>query len=117
METELLTVQVVFALPTRIWRVDLHLAAGTTVAQALQASGYAQQFPQYAAEQLRVGIFGQECGLDRQLAQGDRLEIYRPLAFDPMESRRRRARHRQAFMTKPRNAPRQRKGRRDASSA
>lgn len=109
MVTETLSVQVVFALPSDVWRADLQLHPGATVYQALLASGYAQQFPDRPISALRVGIYGQECSQDRELAQGDRVEIYRPLDFDPMESRRRRAAHRQAFMTKPRNAPRQRK--------
>jgi putative ubiquitin-RnfH superfamily antitoxin RatB of RatAB toxin-antitoxin module len=32
----------------------------------------------------------------KPLADGDRVEIYRGLSFDPMESRRRRAEHRRA---------------------
>ena len=54
-------------------------------------------------------MFGQACEFDRVLADQDRVEVYRALVFDPMESRRRRAVHRQAFMTKPKNRPRRRK--------
>ncbi|WP_195846919.1 RnfH family protein, partial [Bordetella pertussis] len=34
---------------------------------------------------------------DAPLADGDRVEIYRGLSFDPKESRRRRAEHRRAL--------------------
>lgn len=39
-----------------------------------------------------VGIYGEVCGRDRLVEDGDRIELYRPLAFDPKESRRKRER-------------------------
>ncbi len=42
-----------------------------------------------------MGVYGQRCRDDYILADGDRLELYRPLQFDPKESRRRRAMHKQ----------------------
>ena len=39
----------------------------------------------------KIGIFGKLTQLDRELATGDRVEIYRPLIADPKEARRRRA--------------------------
>ena len=41
-----------------------------------------------------VGIWGRVAGLETELAEGDRVEIYRPLAMDPKEARRLRARRR-----------------------
>jgi len=41
-----------------------------------------------------VGIFGKVVEEDAPLTDGDRVEIYRPLAADPKEARRRRARGR-----------------------
>jgi len=41
-----------------------------------------------------AGIYGRRVPLDTQLADGDRVEILRPLAADPKEARRRRARQR-----------------------
>jgi putative ubiquitin-RnfH superfamily antitoxin RatB of RatAB toxin-antitoxin module len=43
-----------------------------------------------------VGIFGRAAEPQARLADGDRVEIYRGLSFDPKESRRRRAEHRRA---------------------
>ena len=40
----------------------------------------------------RIGIFGKVVDPGTRLADGDRVEIYRPLALDPKEARRRRAR-------------------------
>jgi putative ubiquitin-RnfH superfamily antitoxin RatB of RatAB toxin-antitoxin module len=61
---------------------SLNLPAGATVRDALAASGL---------EAHACGIFGKRVALDRKLAEGDRVEIYRPLAIDPKEARRRRA--------------------------
>ena len=61
---------------------SLNLPAGATVRDALAASGL---------EGPACGIFGKRVALDRKLAEGDRVEIYRPLALDPKEARRRRA--------------------------
>jgi putative ubiquitin-RnfH superfamily antitoxin RatB of RatAB toxin-antitoxin module len=109
METDSIAVQVVYAEPATVWQADLRLPAGSTVGHALQASRFARLFPNYPYDDLKVGVYGQECPLSHVLADGDRVEIYRPLVFDPMESRRRRALHRKAFMTKPKNRPRRRK--------
>lgn len=99
MGTEI-SVEVVYALAASAWRVPLRLPAGSTMEQALDASGFAGRFPDYPQHALAAGVYGQACSLDRVLQDGDRVEIYRPLTFDPMESRRRRAEHRKAFMTK-----------------
>ena len=44
-----------------------------------------------------MGVFGRAVRPDTALNDGDRLEIYRGLTFDPKESRRRRAEHRRAL--------------------
>lgn len=87
-------VRVVYALASKVWKDDLVLPPGTTVALAVSASNIPDSVPGYQAETVTFGIFGQNCKPGRVLADGDRVEIYRPLAFDPMESRRRRAAHR-----------------------
>ncbi|WP_255474821.1 RnfH family protein [Pusillimonas sp. ANT_WB101] len=78
-----------------IWQKSLSLAFGTTVGQAISESGFFDCHPQYSRQALVVGIYGKACAPERQLLDGDRIEIYRPLNFDPMESRRRRAQHKQ----------------------
>jgi putative ubiquitin-RnfH superfamily antitoxin RatB of RatAB toxin-antitoxin module len=45
-------------------------------------------------EHAKVGLFGQVVAVERKLSAGDRLEIYRPLAMDPKDSRRARAKRR-----------------------
>src|SRR5690606_24082038 len=94
------SIEVVYAQEQTVWRLALKLAPGSTVEQAVAASGFARCFPEYPQEALAVGIYGQVRNAGHVLADGDRIEIYRPLVFDPMESRRRRAEHKKAFMTK-----------------
>lgn len=77
-------VEVVYALPDGARCVTLELAAGARVRDALAASGFEMNNP--------VGIFGKRVPLEHPLCDGDRVEIYRPLAIDPKEARRRRAR-------------------------
>ncbi|NYT86055.1 RnfH family protein [Pollutimonas harenae] len=95
-----ISIEVVYAQAESAWRKHVTMTAGSTVEEALAASRFALHFPDYPQESLAVGIYGQSCTLTRVLTDGDRIEIYRPLTFDPMESRRRRATHRKAFMTK-----------------
>uniref|UniRef100_UPI00334153A2 RnfH family protein n=1 Tax=Castellaniella defragrans TaxID=75697 RepID=UPI00334153A2 len=83
----------VFAAPTGIWREDLELPPGATVAEAVAHSVFAQRYPEYADPLPALGIHGERCAPQRVLCDGDRIEIYRPLVFDPLESRRRRVRH------------------------
>lgn len=76
-------VEVLRALPGRHERTALVLEEGATVRDALRASGYALDEA--------AGIFGRRVPLDTVLADGDRVEVYRPLAMDPKQARRRRA--------------------------
>ena len=71
--------------------VALTLPAGATVADAWQASGFAQRVPGLTAHDGNVGIHSKPCTLATVLREGDRVEVYRPLQADPKDSRRRRA--------------------------
>ena len=62
----------------------VELAAGATLGDAILAAGL-------AAQGMKTGIFGKLAGPETVLKDGDRVEIYRPLALDPKEARRRRA--------------------------
>lgn len=87
-------VEVVYALPHDQRLVAVDLEPGATVADAVAASGLADVFPEIDARAGPFGVFGEHCAADRVLEAGDRVEIYRPLAVDPREARRLRARAR-----------------------
>lgn len=76
--------------PRQVRQWDLSLPAGSTVAQALAASGVLLEFPELAESRLSVGIWGRKTGLRQLLHPHDRLEIYRPLRVDPKIARRER---------------------------
>ncbi len=84
------SVEVVCAWPGRVWLRRLDLPSGSTVLDAVNASGCQQAL---ADEVLgdRYGVFGQIVEGGRCLRDGDRVEIYRPLLADPKEARRQRA--------------------------
>lgn len=85
---------VCYALPGQAWLRELDLPEGATAAQAIEASGFRQAFADTDPLAHGLALYGQPCAPDRVLREGDRVEILRPLVFDPKESRRRRAEHR-----------------------
>jgi|SRR5690606_669534 len=91
-----LHISVCFADAHTVWQRRVQLAAPATVADAIKASGFAEAYPHIDAYANGVGVYGVLRDAQFCLRSGDRVEIYRPLVFDPMESRRRRARHRAA---------------------
>lgn len=78
-----------------VWQQNLDVPVGCSVEQALAASEFERLFPQVAWRANGVGLFGQRVRPEHRLSHQDRIEIYRELVFDPKESRRRRALHRQ----------------------
>lgn len=86
-----ITVTVAFARPERQWLRSVRLPVGSVVADAISASGIAGLHPELVIGAGNIGIFSRLVGLDQVLADGDRVEIYRPLTRDPKESRRLRA--------------------------
>jgi putative ubiquitin-RnfH superfamily antitoxin RatB of RatAB toxin-antitoxin module len=86
-------VQLCYARPDRQFLLDLTVAPGTTILQAIERSGIVQQAPEIDVSVMRVGIYGKLKALDTVLREHDRVEIYRALIADPKETRRRRALH------------------------
>lgn len=81
-------VQVCYPLPGEPRLRELTMAEGSTVRDAVIASGL---LPEYEPEHCAVGIFGKKKAPETLLREGDRVEIYRPLVADPKDARRRRA--------------------------
>ena len=75
---------------TREWQ--LRLAAGSTVADAIAASGLHAEFPALDFDALGVGVWGRKAGPQQPLHDRDRVEVYRPLMVDPKVARRERFR-------------------------
>lgn len=90
-----LAVEVVLALEDRQLVTALEVEPGTTLAEAILRSGLQARTQeldlQLDLSTAAVGIFGRLRERDTVLADGDRVEIYRPLLADPKDARRRRA--------------------------
>jgi putative ubiquitin-RnfH superfamily antitoxin RatB of RatAB toxin-antitoxin module len=88
---ELLTIEVIYALPAKQQLVTLKLPSGSTVREAIEASGLLQKYPEIDLAKNKIGVFAKLSKLDALLQDHDRVEIYRPLIADPKEVRRQRA--------------------------
>lgn len=84
-------VDVTYARPDRQLSLPVELNIGCSVKDAIVKSGIIDHFPEISLSQIKVGIFGKTCRLEKPLAEGDRVEIYRPLLITPMDARRHRA--------------------------
>ena len=84
-------VEVAFALADKQVLRAVELPDGATVAEAIDASALARQFPDLDFEELQAGIWGKPVERARAVRDGDRIELYRPLEMDPREARRLRA--------------------------
>jgi len=91
---DLITVEVAYALPHKQKIIALLVEPGTTALQAVERSEMVKFFPEIDVANLTLGIFGESLGSKSAayvLHEGDRVEIYRPLAVDPKDARRKRA--------------------------
>ncbi|MGJ9416705.1 RnfH family protein [Massilia sp. CMS3.1] len=98
---EKLEVVVCYATPMQEFLFPLAVAPGTTVGQAIEASGVLAAFPEINLVTQPVGIFAKKKTLDTVLRARDRIELYRPLVADPKDSRRKRAAKKDASASRP----------------
>jgi hypothetical protein len=90
MAAELINVQVCYASDAVQFLRALKVPAGTTLEQAIAASGVLEEVPGIDLATMPVGIYARKKTLDTVLREHDRVEIYRPLIADPKNARRRR---------------------------
>jgi len=84
-------VEVAYALPDKQSLVSLEVEEGTTIKEAIEASGVLETYHQIDLTIDKVGIFSKFATLDTVLREKDRVEIYRPLIADPKKVRKERA--------------------------
>ena len=89
--SEMLRVEVCYALPDKQELVAVKLAEGATLQQALEASGLLVKHAEIDLKKNKFGIYAKLSKLDAALRDRDRVEIYRPLIADPKEVRKQRA--------------------------
>jgi len=88
---ELIGVEVAYALPERQTLLRLKVPVGTTAEQAVQRSGVLERYPDVDLSSSKLGIFAKVVPPQRELREGDRVEIYRSLIADPKAVRQKRA--------------------------
>ena len=85
------TIEVVYGVPHKQKILTLILAEGSTVEQAILASGVIDLFPEIDLKVNKVGIWNRAVKLSEVVTDLDRIEVYRPLIADPKDVRKRRA--------------------------
>ena len=86
-----INIEVAYARSERQEIIRLKLPQGSTVQQAVEASGLMQNHPEIDLAKGKFGIYGKLAKADTALREKDRVEIYRPLIADPKEVRKQRA--------------------------
>jgi uncharacterized protein len=86
-----LQIEIAYAEPQRGIVKMLRLPPGSCIADALRLAALDPDFAAVDLATAPFGIFGRAARADQALQDGDRIEIYRPLAVDPKEARRTRA--------------------------
>ncbi|PAU86265.1 RnfH family protein [Pseudomonas sp. WN033] len=88
-----IAVEVAYALAHKQKIISLTVPEGTSMLEAARLSRIAEHFPELDLDASAMGVFGKTVPkpAERILAQGERVEIYRPLIADPKEVRKQRA--------------------------
>jgi len=84
-------IEVAYAEPQRAIVKTYRLDSGARVADALHLAALDPDFLGVDLVNSPFGIYGKLARADQALRDGDRIEIYRPLAADPKLARRARA--------------------------
>ena len=84
-------ISVSYAHPEKPAWVRLDVEEGCTLRAAIERSGILGRYEDIDLTRNKVGVFGKIKPLDTVLAEGDRVEIYRPLIADPKAVRKKRA--------------------------
>jgi len=84
-------ISVVFAPAARqVIECAITVAPGCTVAGAIEKSGVLGNLGGMQPDDLQFGVWGRKAAATRVLLDGDRVEVYRPLAVDPKLARKER---------------------------
>lgn len=86
-----IVVEVVYALPEKQYLYAVKVEEGSSVEQAIHASGILALRNDIDLSQNKLGVFSRPVKPSDTVQAGDRIEIYRPLIADPKELRRQRA--------------------------
>ena len=85
-----ISITVAYASETEQVEIALEMPVDSTVRHAIERSQILRRFPEINLAVNKIGLFGQLATLETLLYPGDRVEIYRPLKYDPKEMRRKK---------------------------
>ncbi len=91
MADDMIKIDVVYALAQRQDLKSVRIPVGSTVRDAILASGLLEIYPEIDLAKNKLGIYAKLAKADAVLRDRDRVEIYRPLIADPKEVRKQRA--------------------------
>jgi putative ubiquitin-RnfH superfamily antitoxin RatB of RatAB toxin-antitoxin module len=86
-------VEVVYALPDRQTLLAVNVPKGSSLYEAVRLSGVTRRHPEIDLDAISMGVYGKVVPKpkDREIAPGERVELYRPLLIDPKAVRKKRA--------------------------
>lgn len=89
----MITIEVAYATPKRQLILSVDVSTGTTMVEAVRASGILREFPEIDLASVKMGVWGktEKDPATRIMQTGERIEVYRPLLIDPKEARKNRA--------------------------
>ncbi|MCY4330387.1 MAG: RnfH family protein [Endozoicomonadaceae bacterium] len=90
-------VEIIYALPDKLYHYKLMVSAGTTVTQAIEQSDLLTECRNLSLQNISIGIFGKKIlrPAEHIVEKGDRIEIYRPIITDPKLFRKKRIANRE----------------------
>ena len=89
--SESITIDVVYPLPQKQEIFTVSLPAGSTLFEAVEASGVMKKYPEIDLAKDKPGVYAKLAKPDAPLRDRDRIEIYHHLIADPKEVRKQRA--------------------------
>ena len=91
--SNMIEVEVAYALPEKQKIYGLLVENGTSALEAVKQSAILKDFGDIDLDSAKMGVFGQSIKAPAKhiLQAGERVEVYRPLIADPKAARRKRA--------------------------
>ncbi|MXP50812.1 RnfH family protein [Pantoea sp. SoEX] len=86
-----ISVELIYAFPKKYYHFFIKLNNYSTVRQVIETSGILNLHNEINIYSNKIGIHGKSVNLEYMVKDGDRIEIYRPLSFNPIELRRQKA--------------------------
>lgn len=91
MANNIIEAELIYLSENKQYVIALKVLEGITVEKFIESSGILNLCVEINFSRDQVGIYGMQVDLETIVHAGDRVEIYRPLQWDPKHARRLRA--------------------------